>query len=115
LALPAGAALPAARPPDALETPPEWRASTVFATIKRIAARMSSKDRFIPSLTYDATRPKTIVIGIVPNAVSIRRRILKAVNEVVPQRNVKPPYCPQLGWKSGSGLVSCMVNAISQA
>jgi len=84
LAFPVGAALVAARPPDALEALPEWRASTVPATIKKIADKMSGKYRFMPSLTYDATPPKVIAVGVVPDAAAIRRPILGGVNEVPP-------------------------------
>jgi hypothetical protein len=91
LALPAGAALVATRPPDALEALLEWRASTVPATIKKIVANKSGKDRFMPSLTYDAISLKVVVV---PDAASITRRILGGVNEAsVPTGIVRRSHC----------------------
>jgi hypothetical protein len=52
------------------------RPPTVPAKIKEIAAKMSGKGRFMPSLTYDATPPQVIVVGN-----NIRRRILGGVNQ----------------------------------
>jgi hypothetical protein len=97
VAFPAGAALVAARLPDTMEGLPEWRASTVFATIKKIAAKTSGKDRFMPRLTYNATQPPVIVVGVVPDAVSIlgvgywegstRRRRGYGGNHTIPSSN----------------------------